>query len=190
MPRPLSEKARQKALDAAVSILTGDGIDGFSLEAVCRHSGVAKTTLYRHWSSTNHLLVAALDCHVESIATPDTGNLYDDMHAMARAALAVMGEPGRRQLMLDLLGAAARDPELAEIQEAMLAERTQPILDIVDRAVARGEIPPIAPDRAISFVHGPLMSQILVRNDPSTEEQVKDLVDLIVRGLGGTPPEA
>lgn len=188
MPRPLSEKARQKALDAALSILEGDGIDGFSLEAVCRNSGVAKTTLYRHWSSTNHLLVDALDCHVETVATPDTGNLYDDIHDMARAALQIMGEPGRRQLMLDLLGAAARDPELAEIQQAMVAERTQPILDIVDRAVARGEIPPIAPDRAISFVHGPLMSQILVHNEPADEDRTRDLVDLIVRGLGGTPP--
>lgn len=188
MPRPLSEKARQKALDAAVSILADDGLDGFSVEAVCRHSGVAKTTLYRHWSSANHLLVDALDCHVETVPTPDTGNLRDDMHAMAAAALELMGDPGRRQLMLDLLGAADRDPELAAIKEAMVGERTQPIVDIVNRAVERGEIPPIEPERAVSFVHGPLLSQILIRNEPPTDAELRDLVDLIVRGLGGTPP--
>ncbi|MEM9563868.1 MAG: TetR/AcrR family transcriptional regulator [Actinomycetota bacterium] len=187
MPRPLSEAARQKAIDATIAILGGDGIEGFSIEAVTRQSGVAKTTIYRHWSSANELLVDALDCHIETVAAPDTGSLRGDLEAMTTAALEVMAQPARRRMLLDLLSAAAADPDLEEIKQALVAERTQPIVEIVERAVDRGEIPPIEPERAITFVHGPLMARTMLQGEPPGAEELPELIDLIMRGLGADP---
>ena len=188
MPRPLSETARQKAIDATMAILATEGMDGFSVEAVCRSSGVAKTTLYRHWASGNELLVDALDCHIVTVDPPDTGNLTDDLMALMSTAVLVMGDPSRRQLLLDLLGAATRDPELQRINEAMMAERTQPITAIIERAVERGEIPSVDLQQAMDFVHGPLMARTLVHGQPPDASELPSLVAMIVRGLGGTPP--
>jgi AcrR family transcriptional regulator len=185
MPRPLSETARTKAIGAAVALLGEHGIDGFSVDEVARRSGVAKSTLYRHWGSVNELLVSALDCHVERIPTPDTGSLGDDLTALFDGMRTVVEPAGNRHLLLDTLAAAARDPELARVQEAMLRERMRPIREIVARGVERGEIPPVDLDLASLFVHGPFMARFLLRADPVDPEEISPMVDLLVRGLGG-----
>jgi len=135
MPRPLSESARQKAIDATLALVAEGGIDGFTMDGVAKRSGVAKTTLYRHWDSSNELLVTALDCKVEHIPGPDTGTLRGDLSALMSMMANIAGQPGNRELILEVLGLAARDPEFLAVNEAMMAERTRPISrhDVIGR---------------------------------------------------------
>jgi AcrR family transcriptional regulator len=56
----------------------GAGGQGFAIEEVARHSGVAKTTIHRHFPTPNGLLVAALDGATPSSGTPDNGSLRED----------------------------------------------------------------------------------------------------------------
>ncbi|MEQ1787759.1 MAG: helix-turn-helix domain-containing protein, partial [Acidimicrobiales bacterium] len=75
MARPRSEEARQAALDATVDLLLANGVEGVTFDDVAARSGVAKTTLYRHFGSKQAMVVtAASSCFVE-LATPDTGDL-------------------------------------------------------------------------------------------------------------------
>ena len=190
MPRPLSAAARQKALDAAVDLLAETGIEGFTVDEVARRSGVAKSTLYRHWASGNHLLMASLDCHIEQVPTPDTGHLHGDLLSLFDTMGQLVATDGNRQLMLDMLAASARDPELADIKQTMMAERTKPITVLLTRAVERGEIPPVDLDQAGHLIHGPFMARTLFHNEPVTRDELLVMVTQIVRGLGGEPPSA
>ena len=49
MARPRSEEARRKALAAATDLIVERGVANLSIEEVAARSGVAKTTIYRHW---------------------------------------------------------------------------------------------------------------------------------------------
>ena len=49
MARPRSEEAQKKVLDTAVELVAEVGISGFTVDAVSKRSGVAKTTIYRRW---------------------------------------------------------------------------------------------------------------------------------------------
>src|SRR5688500_192703 len=49
MGRPRSEEARQAALAATVDLVLAHGVEGVTFEDVAARSGVAKTTLYRHF---------------------------------------------------------------------------------------------------------------------------------------------
>ncbi len=185
MPRPLSARARAQAIDAATDLLAEEGIEGFSVDAVARRSGVAKSTLYRHWASSNELLIDALDCHVEPIPVPDTGSLHDDLLSLYESMRQVATAPAKRQLLLDTLAAAARDPELAKVKAAMMRENTSPIRVVLDRAVERGEIEPIDPDAASALIHGPLMVRVLLNPEPIQPSELAAVAKLVVRGLGG-----
>ena len=184
MARPLSSEARQTALDASVDLLAEAGIDGFSIDAVARRSGVAKTTLYRHWSSGSELLIHALDCKIERFPTPDTGSLAGDLLALYRTLFETANGEGHRQLFLDMLAAAARDPELAEVHRAMIHERKRPARQIVQQAVDRGEIPAIDPALATALIEGPFMARAFLSADPMRESELPGIVPLIARGLG------
>lgn len=188
MPRPLSEAARQKAIEATQTLVAEGGLDNFTMDGVSKLSGVAKTTLYRHWSSSNELLVHALDSTVEHIPGPDTGTLRGDLAGLFSQMCSFLDVPGNRELVLEVLGMAARDPEFSAINEAMMYERKRPIREIIERAIDRGEIPPTDVDLACMLVEGPFHSRVLINGKQVRQEDVDALVTFAARGLGSPDP--
>lgn len=184
MPRPLSEEARQKAVDAAQSLVAECGMDGFTIDAVAKRSGVAKTTIYRHWNSANELLVHALDCQIEHIPAPDTSTLRGDLLQLFSMMRTILNTPGTRQMFLDMGSAAARDSELETVKKAMVDERTRPIREIVRRAIERGEIPEIDLEVATVLVEGPFIARMFMSSEPVEPWETEVAVDFIARGLG------
>ncbi|KHF34924.1 Bacterial regulatory protein, tetR family [Paenibacillus sp. P1XP2] len=43
------ERSRHNVLTTAFELLSEGGVNGFTVDEVARRSGVAKTTIYRHW---------------------------------------------------------------------------------------------------------------------------------------------
>lgn len=184
MPRPLSAEARKKAIAATQTIVATHGTAGFSIDAVVRESGVAKTTLYRHWSSGNQLLVDAIDELFHDFPIPDNGSLRADVLEVSMTFVEMISGPGLREMVLDLIGAAACDPELAAIEETMIQQRAEPMRDIITRAIERGEIPAIDVDAAINVVEGPFIARMIRSSKPIEQAEVVAIVDWVVRGLG------
>jgi hypothetical protein len=57
---PRVARTQATALGAAIELLAERGYSGFSVEGVVERTGVAKTTLYRHWPTRDDLLAAAI----------------------------------------------------------------------------------------------------------------------------------
>jgi AcrR family transcriptional regulator len=185
MARPLSQIARQKALDAAQAVVAELGINGFTVDGVARRSGVAKTTLYRHWKTGTALLVSAIDCSTgEAIATPDTGSLEADLTELLAVVIETLGTPPRRRLLLEMALAATRDPELAGLKQAMVRERTRPVRLVVQQAIDRGEIPPVDLQLAATFIQGPVLAWVLDGSAPPNQAHIGQVASLLARGLG------
>src|SRR5579875_596798 len=78
--RPRSEGADRAILEAAAALLAERGLARMSIEEVAARAGVAKTTVYRRWTSKG---AVALDAFVTRYLAlqplPDTGNLRGDL---------------------------------------------------------------------------------------------------------------
>ena len=81
MARPRSDEARRKALDAARELILDKGVVNLTIEDVAAVSGVAKTTIYRHWPERTALIVDTVNAMFEHLRTPDTGSLRGDLEA-------------------------------------------------------------------------------------------------------------
>src|SRR6202034_3827583 len=57
---PRVARTRAAVLGAAIDLLAERGYSGFSVEGVVERTGIAKTTLYRHWPTRDDLLAAAI----------------------------------------------------------------------------------------------------------------------------------
>ena len=68
-------KSRDRVLTTAFDLLSQSGIGGFSVDEVARRSGVAKTTIYRHWPSREALVLDAASRISAEQAVPDSGSL-------------------------------------------------------------------------------------------------------------------
>src|SRR5579871_5184723 len=85
-PEPDERVARSKrvVLAAAHELLTESGLSGVSVDEVSRRSGVAKTTIYRHWPSREALLLDACSQLGPHFDVPDAGTFPNDVRALAQ----------------------------------------------------------------------------------------------------------
>src|ERR1043165_2745639 len=60
LPSSRSERARRDVLDVTAGLVAEVGVEAVTIEEVSARSGVAKTTIYRHWPSKPALVLAAV----------------------------------------------------------------------------------------------------------------------------------
>ncbi|HEX4094325.1 MAG TPA: TetR/AcrR family transcriptional regulator [Trebonia sp.] len=136
------DASRDAALrDAALELLAEIGYDRLSIEAVAARARASKMTIYRRWSGKAELVADAISSLRKPGDVPDTGSLRGDLEAMASTS----DSPDFRfdaQLVLGLVTALARDPELRQVaREQFLGRGGIRLRQVFERAVARGEIP-------------------------------------------------
>jgi AcrR family transcriptional regulator len=171
MARPRSEQAHQAALDTTVEVLLESGVDGVTLEEVSARSGVAKSTLYRHFGSKEALVAEAARCCVLEHPTPDTGSLADDLRALFERFATAEDKQRVNDLLPMLLDASLRDPAMADVVAAVLEQRTRPIRTVLRLAQLRGEIgADLDLDTALAMISGPFTHRRLVERREITPE--------------------
>jgi AcrR family transcriptional regulator len=144
--RPLDPRRDAAILGAALEGLAELGYDRLSIDEIAARAHAGKGAIYRRWPSKAALIVDAIVAwrdQVAPLAMPDTGSLAGDFEAVI-AAVPDFDEAARRQIgvILGLASAAARDPELrTALTESALARPRALLRGILERAVARGEIP-------------------------------------------------
>ncbi|EUA09744.1 bacterial regulatory s, tetR family protein [Mycobacterium kansasii 662] len=89
-PRRL--RSRTRLLDAATQLLSAGGIEAVTIDAVTKASKFARTTLYRHFSSSTQLLAATFERLVPQVhAPPATGSLREQLiELLSRQATLLM----------------------------------------------------------------------------------------------------
>jgi AcrR family transcriptional regulator len=186
-----SDVARREALAAAADLMAERGVDNLTIEDVAARSGVAKTTIYRHWPSRGPLIIDAVRSCWAHLATPDTGDLRTDLLRLFEGMVRVDLSSLAGRIMPSLLGASTRDPELDRLTRELSEERARPVLEILARAVARGELAAdLDEEVALGVIVGPLLYRKLHRRLPLTPEHLEACIDAAVAGLRATAPVA
>jgi AcrR family transcriptional regulator len=185
MARPRSETARRRLLDAALEIAATDSVAAVTADAVARRSGVAKTTLYRHFGSTDGLVFAAAADSVTAQAPPDTGTLRGDLEAIHRRYLDVASSQQSRELFAWMVAKSIESAENRELFRRVRVQPRGPTTVALQRAIARGEVDAdIDVDMAMHIIQGPLISQRIVDNSDVSESDLQRMLDMTVRALG------
>jgi len=184
MVRPLSATARAKMLEAAQQIITTEGIGTCTIDEVARRSGVAKSTIYRHFSNADELAQTAVEELIEVVAAPDCGSLRADLRAIIGAFRGVVRHDTFRQLFVSMLSRAVTDPEFATVYHHAQEMRHAPLRIAIQRGMARGEVDPnLDLERAMYFVQGPFVAKRLVELGELSDQDIEFFLDLIVKAL-------
>ena len=186
--RPRSAQADQAILRATLEALAEVGFEALSIEAVAARAHVGKTTIYRRWPSKTELVMEAISVIHTEVPVIDTGNFRDDLLTMMRGAFQLRA-PLIEQLLLKVMGEIKTNPEVFQVFMARhVAPRFQAIIQMIERAKARGELrQEIDPALVISLLGGAYFFQALFLGvlptpalSPHLAEQV---VDAVLRGI-------
>lgn len=179
----LDPEREQAILQATLEVLAESGYDGLRLDTVAARAKASKATLYRHWPDKTHLVVSAIKCYEQAdlVACTDTGSLRGDVLAMLRGMRDMMTGPTGR-IMAGVMIAMQRDDELAETVRAALLEDKQHVTRrILDRAMARGELPADTdPEIFPEIAPALLFMRILIHGRPADDSYLARLADTIL----------
>ncbi len=177
-PRVL--RTRAAVIGTTLSLLADRGIAGTTIEAVAEVSGVAKTTIYRHWDSQSALVLDAFDSVLRAPSDPDTGTLRGDLRELAAGLARSLADGPAPGLMFALVDAAERDPAFARLHRREAETRHAVVLAVIARGVARGELPAgTDPADVLDMLAGPLFHRRAIsagRVDVAFAERVADRV--------------
>ncbi|KAA0023170.1 TetR/AcrR family transcriptional regulator [Antrihabitans cavernicola] len=164
------------------------GRHGAGIQAVAARSGVAKSTIYRRWSSRDELIVDAL---AELFAVGET-TLPDDPRAQLRVALRQLHEQWSddrfRRIMRRVAADGSEAPgEYRRFRDQLVSRRRTLLLEILGRCVAAGLI---RAETDLGWAADLLVAPVIVaamthRNDV-TDEQLDFSLETVLSGLA--PP--
>jgi AcrR family transcriptional regulator len=176
-----AERSRQTVRAAAFALLEEAGVGGFSVDEVARRSGVAKTTIYRHWPTREALVLDACATLSASHPVPDTGSLDGDLHAHLTTLATLLQTANWSVVLPSIIDAAERHPEFATVHSEIQRGHAEPVYEIVRRAMQRGELPADTdPAVTVSLLVGPLFFRRWFSREPLDEDFVETVIHQVL----------
>lgn len=169
-----------------MDLLGSRGLAAMSIEEVAARAGVGKATIYRRWSSKGLL---ALDAFVTSFQEqqplPDTGTLRGDLIAALTAWVRAVTQTSMGSMLTGLIAEAQHDEELrAAWRDRVLEPLRSQHRIMLDRAIARGEIPATVDQEVVlDLFFGAAQHRLLLGHLPLTDDFIRKVVDVILEGI-------
>jgi AcrR family transcriptional regulator len=175
-------RSRETVLAVTAEILFERGFAAASVDEISRRSGVAKTTIYRHWPTRIDLLRDACSTIGTPLSEPDTGSLESDLIALMTELVQHLRTAKWASVLPSVIDAAERDPDIAEMYSKLQQGYAAPLTAVLHRAVTRGEL---AQDTDIAVLvaalTGPLFYRRWFSRDPLTEAFAKQIIRQLIR---------
>ncbi len=171
-------------LDTTRAIIIERGVSACTIEEVASRSGVAKTTIYRHYGGLDELIFAAVARDVSDGNATDTGSLRGDLIEIQSHYVEVASSATVRELFVWMMGRAVTSSAHADLFRSVRVQPQGPTVIALQRAIARGELAPtIDLDMAMHVIQGPFISKRIVDNTDITPHEVKTMVDMAISAL-------
>jgi AcrR family transcriptional regulator len=138
-----AEETRAALLEAAITVLLSRGYEGARVSEIAREAGLTTGAMYSHFPSKADLMSAAIEAHAplairRLLAADGEVSVID---AVRELGTSLPDELVRTApLLLELVVASGRDPEVAGIVTRGLSEREATIAEIAGLAQRNGEL--------------------------------------------------
>lgn len=180
------ERSKRLVLDETYRQLTQGGMSGVSIDEVSKASGVAKTTIYRHWPTRSALLMDACSRLGGTPPEANQGSFRADLMMLVSGIGFELGRAPWTSVLPSILDAAERDADVDAMQRATHRGHMSPFYAAVNAAKERGEIvADVAAEDVISMTVGPLFYRRWFSKSVIDAAFVERIVDAAVRSAGG-----
>lgn len=181
-------KTREKACEGALQVIAERGFACFAMEAVAEVTGIAKSTLYRHWPDRMTLLADALETLNRQPPQPAPlapGALRARVVELVSHLADVFASSRIARVIPALAEAAEHHPAVASFLHGYSAARRQALVIALRQGIEHGELPGgFDPELASLALSGPIFYCRTMSPTPFPRDRVEALVDLILRTPG------
>ena len=139
---PRIRRSREAVLAAAVALFVGGGPRAVTVDAVSEASGVAKTTIYRHWRDRAHLLADTYRACLPVVPVPDPNLAPEDaLRHVVRSLVNGMGSAPTRPALPHLIATPLDPVESRALPSDVMDQTFAPLVSVIERSASSGVIP-------------------------------------------------
>ncbi|WIM98331.1 TetR/AcrR family transcriptional regulator [Actinoplanes oblitus] len=181
--RPPDPHSRTRILFAAEALLEEAGYLGVTIDEVATRAGVSKKTVYRFWPHKPALISDLIVERSRISPVPDTGDTRAELAALFEMIIEYL-TAGHGRTMTLLVAATHDDPgTLTRVREQVLTPRRDIARNVLQRGIARGDLPAdIDIDALLDLWHGLVAYRLSGRPAALHRHTVDQLVDLALTG--------
>lgn len=182
---PRIARSRAAVLEATLALLGEQGFAGLSIDAISRASGVARTTIYRHWSSLGAVVYEAVSSASPTPIDPHSEDPWADIGAFVHDLARRLSDSDWGRIFPSLVDAAARDEVIYELQTERSRDRRSVLGGLVRRAQAAGQLRADADaDFLAEMLSGPLFARLFISHLPVDEAFIDRLLGHVLTAAG------
>jgi len=186
-----SVRSKQIVLAAATDLFVKEGYAGFSINAVVRQTGIAKTTIYRHWPTQAQLLTDVIEQLSLQHQIPNCGSLQADLVEFYRYFSGTIFNDSKQSALLGipaLLETAQNEPGLEHIVKFAMTGMVKAFHTMLERGRDRGEV---RLDRDIDTMAYILYGALNIRrgffSEEMTEAEIVTIITTVLEGIAPRP---
>lgn len=179
-------------LDATTALLTEVGYTRLTIEGVAARASVGKATVYRWWPSKGALAIDAISRELTAPATNMTGDARQDLLAAIRRTIHLLASSPEGAVIPALSAELVHDRALAKkFRDQILRPRRSVVIEILDGAVGRGELPAnLDAELLMDVFVGAVFYRVVLSGEPVTDTLAEQLVGLILDGRRPVKPDS
>ena len=176
---PRTTRVRKVVIEAATTLFIEEGYRAVTPQRVSQETGVARSTIYRHWPDQQALLLDTIDVVVFPHGSLDlTGDLATDLETALHALRRRLDRRPFRDVFAALLEHANRSREIVPAQRRFVDGVLAPIREVIDAAIEQGGLElSVSPDEAVAQLTGPLFHRHVMLRARITDELIAATVD-------------
>ncbi len=189
------DKTEKKILDAAIRVFASEGYEGATTRRIAEVADVNEVTLFRRFQSKENILRSVITRNREIIletldpilSMKKEEDIETSLRALGRGLIKVMRE--RVNIMAILIAEGRRNPEVAQILEAVVQAIVVRISEYFEFQIKNGKMRNINPRTAALVFLSYLghMSQLrgIVSEDilGNSEEELDGFMDIFIKGI-------
>lgn len=180
------ERSRRVIREAALAELAEYGLGDLTIEAVAARAGVARTTVYRHWTDKMALVTDALETLNVQPAGRDAGPPVARIAALLHHLVDALAGSTIGACVPALVGAAAHDSAVRRFLHRYTARRRRALVAAIAAGVEAGDLPDVDAEAAAMALSGALFYRHLLTGRGPTHADVPVLMATVLGVEAGT----
>jgi TetR/AcrR family transcriptional regulator, regulator of autoinduction and epiphytic fitness len=186
MTDPRIERTRRTVRREALAELAAAGYGGFTIESVSARSGVAKSTIYRHWPDRLTLIADALETlnvRPGSAAdeTPPPTDPWERVQQLLTHLAAAFRDPAVTGSTPALIEASEHDADVRAFHHGYAATRRRALVDALADGVRSGTFPAhVDPEATSRALAGAIVYSRVMTAEPFDPADVPVLLESVL----------
>jgi len=189
--------SRDAVLDAARSLIVDHGYAGWSMRELANKSGLAKATIYHHFTDKKDIYLSVLEREVVLVrdrtiaAANSPGNAVDRLRAVIRTFYDLQAE--RHVVILSALREmSGSEAQLCSLLRRYRNELLAPIRQLLESGVREKLFRPVNDEMALVTIFGIMHSfvthRLLIGDAYPAEDIVEHTLQMLLNGIGNHSP--